>query len=129
MVTVTNTHKMTQRREKMSLHPSGQAIAPASNPAPSGQPKFRRKLSRDVLRQASSGPTPVRNRSISPMGIFILLKYGAPTLIFVLITHSDRTGNSVPESTATQATSRIRLLNKKLDSRETMESSWFSLRK
>src|SRR6266566_6951529 len=127
MVTVTNTHKITQMSEKMSLLPSGQATAPESNPTPSGQPKFRRKLSSDVLRQASSGPTPVRNKSINPMGIFTLLKKGAPTLIFEPSTHSDRTGKSVPESTATQATSRIRLLNKKLDSRETMESSWFSL--
>ena len=57
------------------------------------------------------------------MGRLILLKKGTPTLILVPRTHSESTGNNVPEITATQATSRIRLLNRKLDSRETSESS------
>ena len=57
------------------------------------------------------------------MGIFTVLKNGAPTLIFEPRTASESTGKSVPEITATQATSRIRLLNRKLDSRETSESS------
>src|SRR5580704_4206847 len=88
-----------------------------------GQPKLRFKLSVDVLRQASSGPTPVRNSSSRPIGIFTLLKNGAPTLMRDPENHSEKTGKSVPERTAMQETSRIRLLNKKLDSRETMESS------
>ena len=61
------------------------------------------------------------------MGIFTLLKNGVPTLMRSPVNHSENTGNNVPESTATQETSRIKLLNRKLDSRETMESSWFSL--
>ncbi len=77
----------------------------------------------EVLRQASSGPTPVRNSRNMAMGIFTRLKNGGPTLIFVPRTDSDSTGKSVPARTATQATSRIRLLNRKLDSRETRESS------
>src|SRR3970040_2369880 len=36
-------------------------------------------------------------------------------------------GKSVPQSTAKQEASRMRLLNRKLDSREASESSWFSL--
>src|SRR5579864_4363553 len=36
-------------------------------------------------------------------------------------------GKSVPQRTVKQATSRIRLLNRKLDSRETRDSSRFSL--
>ena len=61
------------------------------------------------------------------MGMFTLLKNGLPTLISRPDSHSEKTGNSVPDNTAKHDTSRIRLLNKKLDSRETIESSWFSL--
>ena len=57
------------------------------------------------------------------MGIFTRLKNGGPTLIFDPRTASESTGKSVPARTATQATRRIRLLNRKLDSRESMESS------
>src|ERR1043166_854176 len=38
-------------------------------------------------------------------------------------------GKSVPQSTAKQAPNRSRLLNMKLDSRDTSDSSWFSERK
>ena len=55
--------------------------------------------------------------------MFTLLKNGAPTLIRDPDTHSENTGNNVPDKTATQETSSTRLLNKKLDSRETIESS------
>ncbi len=89
----------------------------------SGQPKFRFRLSVDVFRHASSGPTPVKNSSSSPMGIFTLLKNGAPTLMRSPVIHSEKTGNSVPERIAMHETNRIRLLNRKLDSRETIESS------
>src|SRR5580692_2486059 len=101
--------------------------APATTPIINGQVKFRFRLSIDVFRQASSGPTPVRNSSNRPIGMFTLLKNGAPTLIFEPESASDKTGKSVPERTATQETSRIRLLKRKLDSRETTASNWFSL--
>ena len=56
-----------------------------------------------------------------------LSKKGFPTLIRDPDSHSEKTGNSVPDKTATHDTSKIKLLNKKLDSREIIESSWFSL--
>src|SRR5215469_8985289 len=96
-------------------------------PAISGQPKLRLRLSTEVFRQASSGPTPVRNRMARPMGIITLLKNGAPTLIRLLVNHSEKTGKRVPDRTAMQATRKRRLLKRKLDSRETMESSIFSV--
>src|SRR4029077_13562497 len=102
---------------------------PATMPTRSGPPKFLLRLDIDVLRQASSGPTPVRKSRKRAMGKLILLKKGAPTLIFVPRTHSERTGNRVPEITATQATSKIKLLKRKLDSRETSESRVLSLRR
>src|SRR5205085_7382868 len=122
MVRVTNTHRIRHASEKKLRTPSANTTAPAPKPASSGQPKFRFKLSADVLRHASNGPTPVKNSSKSPRGTFTLLKKGAPTLIFDGENVSEITGNKVPERTAIHDTSRIKLLNKKLDSRDISES-------
>src|SRR5258706_7615520 len=102
---------------------------PRTNPETAGHRKLRRNPSSDVLRQANSGPTPVKNSRNNPTGMFTLLKNGAPTLIFCPCTASEITGNNVPERTAKQAASRTRLLNRKLDSRDTSDSSLFSLRR
>ena len=91
--------------------------------------KLRLRLSSDERRQARSGPTPVISRSASPSGTFTRLKKGAPTLICSPCTASERTGKSVPQSTAKQAASSSRLLNRKPDSRETTASSSFSVRR
>src|SRR5208282_5791821 len=122
MVVATNTQRIKQIRENSSRKPSANATPPATSPVPNGQPKLRFKLSVEVFRHASSGPTPVKNKSRSPAGILTLLKKGAPTLIRSPVIHSEKTGKSVPERTARQETRRSKLLNKKLDSRETIES-------
>src|SRR5712664_630457 len=127
IVVVTKTQRVRHTSEKNSRTPSANTTTPASKPAIRGPPKLRFKLSAEVLRQASRGPTPVRKSSIKPIGMFTLLKNGAPTLIFEPENHSENTGNRVPERTAMQETNRIKLLNRKLDSREIIESSWFSL--
>src|SRR3984957_20120318 len=98
-------------------------MAPAIRPINKGQPKLRSRLSSEVSRHASKGPTPVRNKSTKPMGIFTLLKNGVPTLMRSPVNHSEKTGKSVPDKTAMQETSKIKLLKRKLDSRETMESN------
>src|ERR1022692_5247867 len=92
-----------------------------------GHKKLRFRLSREVLRQGSSGPTAVRKIRNSPIETLTRLKNGGPTVTFEPVTASDRTGNSVPHNTAKQATSSTRLLNRKLDSRETSDSSRCSL--
>src|SRR5271166_2631651 len=92
-----------------------------------GMTKLRRTRSSDVWRHASSGPTPVSSTRNNPMGTFTRLKNGGPTVTFDPVTHSESTGNSVPHSTAKHATNSTRLLNRKLDSRETSDSSLFSL--
>src|ERR1700683_1623471 len=107
----------------MSRNPKMSAITPATTPPSSGHAKFRLSASNDVLRQARSGPTPVSNRRNRAMGIFTLLKNGGPTLILLPTTHSERTGKSVPHNTAKHAANKIKLLNRKLDSRDTSESS------
>src|ERR1700722_5706999 len=104
-------------------------IRPTINAPIAGHLKLREMLSIEVLRQASSGPSAVSNRSSSATGIFTRLKNGGPTVTLVPCTHSERTGKSVPHRTVKQATSSKRLLNKKLDSRETSDSSLCSLRR
>src|ERR1700720_3030955 len=123
IVEVTNTQRIRHTSEKKSRTPNAKKTTPASNATIRGQPKLRFRLSVEVLRQASNGPTPVRNKSSNPIGMFTLLKNGAPTLMREPENHSENTGNSVPESTAMQETSKIKLLKRKLDSREIMESS------
>src|SRR5436309_6028000 len=98
-----------------------------STPAAAGIIRLRRMLAKEVLRHASSGPTPVRNIRNKPIGRIILLKNGGPTLILCPCTASDKIGKSVPQSTAKHAASSTRLLNRKLDSRETRASSLFSV--
>src|SRR5579859_113903 len=120
-------HKVKQMSDQTSRYPSVKIIVPPSKPIISGQAKFLFRLSTEVFRQARSGPTPVRKSRSKPMGMLTLLKNGAPTLILEPESHSDKTGKSVPESTAMHETRRIKLLKRKLDSRETMASSWFSL--
>src|SRR5256885_9745006 len=92
-----------------------------------GTRKLRLMLSTEVLRQASSGPSAVSSKSNIAIGISTRLKNGAPTVTFVPCTHSDSSGKNVPQSTVKQAASSKRLLNRKLDSRETSDSSLCSL--
>src|ERR1035438_5558766 len=65
-----------------------------------GHRKLRFRLSREVLRQASNGPTAVRKIRNSPIGTLTRLKNGGPTVTFEPVTHSDSTGKSVPHNTA-----------------------------
>src|SRR6266436_8572191 len=88
-----------------------------------GTAKLRLRLANDVLPHASSGPTAVRKTRKRPRGMVTLLKNGGPTLILYPLTHSDRMGNSVPQRMANVTASNTRLLNRKLDSRETSDSS------
>src|SRR5581483_10571073 len=89
--------------------------------------KLRRRLSTEVRRQANSGPTPVKKSRNSPMGTIKRLYQSASREILSPVAYSEITGNKVPQSTAKQLASRIRLLKRKLDSRETTLSSCDSL--
>src|SRR5262252_4779199 len=127
MVQNTKPHRKKHSSDAPSLYPRKKLTTVAIAAAISGHPKFRFRLSIEVLCHASSGPTPVRNRIASPIGIITLLKNGAPTLMRLFVNHSENTGNSVPDRTAMHATRNSKLLNRKLDSRDTIESSTFSL--
>src|SRR5215475_1683647 len=94
-----------------------------------GHRKLRFRLSTEVLPQARSGPIAVSRSNSSATGMLTRLKKGGPTVTFVPCTHSDSTGNRVPHNTVKQATTKSRLLNRKLDSREIIDSSLCSLRR
>ena len=85
------------------------------------------RLSNELRRQAISGPTPVRKSRNRPIGMLTRLKYGPSTEIFSPVTASEITGNSVPHRIEKQLASRMRLLNRKLDSRDNTLSSCDSL--
>src|SRR5579864_1873531 len=95
---------------------------PTASAPRAGHKKFRLRLSREVLRHASSGPTAVSNNKSNANGTATLLKNGGPTVILCPCTHSERTGNSVPHSTVKQISRNSQLLNRKLDSREISDS-------
>src|SRR5882762_11303960 len=65
IVPVTKTQRVRHTSEKNSRTPSAKTTTPAIKATTTGQPKLRLRLSVEVFRQASSGPTPVRNRSRS----------------------------------------------------------------
>src|SRR6201996_1865134 len=88
-----------------------------------GRLKLLRMLLNDALRHANSGPMPVRNRRNKPIGSATLLKKCAPTVTLLPCTYSEMIGNSVPHRIVKQAASRTRVLNRKLDWRETTDSS------
>src|SRR5512133_236303 len=88
-----------------------------------GHWKLRRRLSIEVRRQANNGPTPVRRRRKRPIGTIRRLYQSASSEILSPVAHSEMTGKSVPQRTAKQLARRIRLLKRKLDSRETTDSN------
>src|SRR3972149_8855252 len=93
-----------------------------TSPSAPGKRKLRLRLASDAFRQARSGQRPITRSRASPMGTLTWLKKGAPTLIFTPRTASEIMGKIVPRKTEKAAPTRIRLLNRKLDSRETSGS-------
>src|SRR3972149_4762675 len=93
-----------------------------TSPSAPGKRKLRLRLASDAFRQARSGQRPITRSRASPMGTLTWLKKGAPTLMFTPRTASEIMGKIVPRKPEKAAPTRIRLLNRKLDSRETSES-------
>src|SRR6201994_5140037 len=88
-----------------------------------GRMKLLRMILNDGLGHANSGPMPVRNKRNKPIGSATRLKKGAPTVTLLPCTYSEMIGNRVPHRIVKQAASSTRLLNRKLDSRDTSDSS------
>src|SRR5438270_8551719 len=114
----------------MSRHgriPKAMSTMAAAIEIMAGTAKFRRRLSSEVFRHESNGPSAVSSRSPRKMGMVTRLKNGGPTVTLVPWANSERRGKSVPHRMVKHAARSKRLLNKKLDSRETTASSLFSL--
>src|SRR5436305_14934880 len=103
--------------------PSAIKTATRASDAIPGHWKLRRRLSTEVRRHANSGPRPVNNSRNRPIGTISRLYQSASSEILSPLAHSEMIGKSVPHRTAKQLASRIRLLNRKLDSREMTDSS------
>src|SRR5579863_10204914 len=101
--------------------------APTASAPTAGHRKLRFRLSSEVLRQASSGPTAVNSRRSKETGTITLLKKGGPTVTLWPCKKFEINGNHVPHSTVKQARTNRRLLKRKLDSREIRDSSLCSL--
>src|ERR1700756_803920 len=94
-----------------------------------GNTKLRRMERSDEERHASSGPRPISASRPRPIGTAMRLYQGAPTVTLLPCTYSLSTGKSVPHRMVKQAARKMRLLNRKLDSRETSDSIlWSDLR-
>src|SRR5262245_17605723 len=103
------------------------SVSPSTTtPVTTGQVNWRLRFAVEALRQAMSGPTPVRASSSNPIGTLTLLKNGGPTVIFVPRTASDRMGNSVPHKTEKATPTKSRLLNRNAASRLTKDSRFTS---
>src|ERR1700679_3095451 len=74
-------------------------------------------LLNEELRQARSGPMPVRKRRKRPIGSATRLKKGAPTVTLLPCTYSEMMGNTVPHRTGKQAAKKTWLFKRKPDPR------------
>ena len=88
----------------------------------SGVVNWKRRFDGVALRHAISGPTPVRNSSVSPIGTIHRLKNGADTVMRSWNSASDSVGNIVANSMKNAANSRIQLLARNAPSRDSQES-------
>src|SRR5262245_23950961 len=69
-----------------------------------------------------SGPTPVRNSSVSPIGTIHLLKKGGPTVSRSCVSASDSVGNMVANMMKNAEKSRTQLFNVNAASRDSADS-------
>src|SRR3954471_18713444 len=133
MVAVTSTpmtiamNEYAEATSSQGRMPEAISSKPAVREITLGTAKFLLRLSSELLRHESSGPKAVSNRSPRKIGIVTRLKKGGPTVTLVPVIHSEISGNNVPHRMVKHAASNSRLLNRKLDSRETTASSRFSL--
>src|SRR5436305_2035692 len=98
---------------------------PTSTVATTGQRNWNQALAIVDFRQANSGPTPVRNRRMKPMGVIHLLKNGGPTVRRSPRTASLSVGNIVANSTKKAENNNTQLFTRNDASREIHESSSF----
>ena len=107
--------------------PAIQRAIATKHPTMIGIRKFFWRFRFVARRHAITGPIPANARSTSPIGKLTFSKKGGPTLTCSPVTPSATSGKIVPQKTAKAAPRRIRLLNRKADSRERNDCMLFSL--
>ena len=123
MVPMAKTPRDEREPRAAERHAAGeQHDAAPTSAEPTGHANARHRLRGVARRQAITGPMPIRKSSAMPSGAFTRLKNGGPTVIFTPRTHSEMTGNTVPQNTAKAMPTRTRLLNRNAASREKNDS-------
>src|SRR4051812_37087835 len=122
-VVATVAHSAKQIPETHSRTPNAVTAASVTTHAVAGHRNWLARFFIVDLRHASSGPKPVRNSSVSPIGSIHLLKNGGPTVMRSPVTASLKVGNIVANRTKNALNRRIQLLTRKAASRDAHESS------
>ena len=119
----TNAHSAKHNPDAHTRMPSAASAPPVTTAATSATELIARGCVTVDFRHASSGPTPVRNSRIRPIGAIHLLKNGPATVSRLPVTASLSVGNIVANSTKNAENSRIQLLTRNAASRDSHESS------
>ncbi len=103
----------------------------SSTPKPTvratGTVKFRRAFTAVARRQAMTGPIPLSSTSARPSGTVQRSNHGGPSAVFVPVTASLMSGKNVPRNVTNASATRTKLFAMKTASRDSSESSMFSL--
>src|SRR5256886_4473867 len=103
--------------------PATSKMRPVNAPTVTGTANWRCRFGIDARRQAMSGPIPVSASKARPSGMVTVLNHGARTVYLTPTIASESIGSNVPHSTANAMTRNTKLLNRKLASRLTIDSS------
>src|SRR6266705_1965024 len=103
--------------------PPTSRINAVNRPTVPGTANWRCRFGIEARRQAMSGPMPVSASRARPSGMITVLNHGARTVYFTPTTASESIGSNVPHSTANAMTMNTKLLNRKLATRLTIDSS------
>src|SRR4051794_6720546 len=101
-----------QRPDAQIGRPNTFSNAIVTTAAIAGHIRLLRRLLTVDLRHASSGPVPVRNSRIRPIGVIHWLKNGAATVSRVPVSASLSVGNIVPNRMKNAENRRIQLFSR-----------------
>ena len=123
IVAVTSAHNAKHNPGAHTGMPSAVVAASVVAVATPGHRNCSRRFRTLDFRHASSGPTPVRNKRMRPIGMSHLLKNGAATVSRCPMIASLSVGNIVPKRTNSAANRSTQLFTRNAASRDTHESS------
>src|SRR5687767_1880665 len=110
MVANTKPEKTNAMNDAGTRTPSANIATPVTTALRTGHMNWNLRFETDVLRQASSGPTPVSSSSVNPIGTIQRLKNGGPIVMRSPVIASLSVGNIVANKMKNAQNSRIQLL-------------------